>query len=254
MMDYQIKEIAEITGLSQRMLRHYDLIGLLQPARKENGYRIYGEEEMQKLQQILFFRELGFSLAEIKGFLQRADFDRKEAFLAHKEMLCLKEKRIKRMIASIDLCLLELEKGEKTMTDTEKLAVMSKKEIDAFQSRYRKEAVQKYGEESVRAAEAKTKDYDDEKWGAIQRRSREILLALADLMAVPVADSRVQDLVHAYREEITANYYDCTVEIYAGLGRLYMEDDRFTQYFEDICPGLALYMSEAIRYYCQNHK
>ncbi len=253
-MAYRIKQIAALTGLSVRMLRHYDEIGLIAPPRNENGYRTYGEEEILKLQQLLFFRELGFSLKECGEALKDEGFDRKKTFLAQREMLRLEEKRIRRMIETIELTLWEMEKGEKTMADEKKFEALSKKEIEAFHDQYRAEAVENYGAKAVAASEARVKDYDDGKWAAVQMRNQEILTALAALMAGPADDPRVQKLVGEYRATITANYYDCTLEIFAGLAELYVNDGRFTVYFENVRPGLAHYMREAMRYYCENAK
>lgn len=253
-MPYHIKEVAAISGLTVRMLRYYDKIGLLCPQRKENGYRIYGDAELLRLQQILFFKELGFSLAEIKGFLNRRDFDRGAAFQAQKQLLLLEITRLQRMIRNIDLCLLEMEKGGKIMEDKERFAVLSKAEIEAAQAQYREEAAARYGKEALAVTERKTKEYDDAKWADIQRRSKTILQALAQRLDLPPEDAETQALIGAYRQEISDNYYDCTLEIYQGLGALYVADERFTAYFDNFRPGLARFMQAAIDVYCQSQR
>ncbi len=252
-MKYKVKEVADLAGVSVRTLHYYDEIGLLKPESvSPAGYRLYSERDLERLQQILFFTELGFSLSRTKSILERPDFDRKKALLSHKELLIEKKKRLERMIASVDKTLETLEGGAE-MSKKEMFEAFDMSEIERNMEKYAEEAEQKYGgskayEESMKRA----KSYTKEDWARIMHDADRIYKNLASLVGRDPADPEVQKAIGEWRQHISNNFYECTLEIFRGLGDLYVDDVRFTQNIDKYKPGLAAFMREAMHIYCDN--
>lgn len=245
-MEYTVKAAADFAGITVRTLHHYDEIGLLKPSRlSPSGYRLYTMDDLERLQQIMFFRELGLDLRAIKDILSGPDFDRRSALLRHKELLVAKEERIRRLIRSIDRTLDSIERG----------IPMGEKDLFAGfdQTKYEEEARQRWGgskeyEESVR----KVSEYTKEDWVAIQTETGQVLRGLAALMEEDPADPGVQDLVRRHHKIINDWFYTCSTCIYRSLADTYAEDERFAQNYERVRPGLAEFMRRAMHVYCDN--
>ncbi|HET7657718.1 MAG TPA: MerR family transcriptional regulator [Bacillales bacterium] len=253
-MAYKVKEVAELAGVSIRTLHHYDRIGLLKPdSVSASGYRLYSEADLEKLQQILFFKEIGFSLRDIQDIVARPDFDRMHALKAHKELLVKKKKRLEGIIATVEKTMATLEGGTK-MSENEMFDGLDRAEIKKYQEDYAEEAREKYGKEIVDRTLKKTAQYTKEDWAAIQAKQRATWQKIADGMEKGASDPEVQEAVGDWRKQITDNYYECTLEIFRGLGDLYVNDERFKANYEKIKPGLAAFMREAIHFYCDSHK
>ncbi len=254
-MPYMVKEIAEIAGISVRTLHYYDQIGLLKPASiNMAGYRIYSDDDLERLQQILFFKELDFSLTEIKDILARPGYNRKEALKAHRELLIKKRERLTKIIKSVEKTIDSLE-GGKAMTKREMFAGFDMSEIERHIEKYADEVKEKYGHtEAYRESMEKTSRYKKEDWNRIMKNSADIYIKLAALLEQDPADPAVQKLIEDYRQFITDNFYHCTREIFRGLGELYVNDRRFTKNIDQYKPGLAKFMSEAIKIYCEQQE
>lgn len=248
---YRVKEVAELAGISVRTLHHYDRIGLLKPTSVEaNGYRLYSEEDLARLQQILFFKELDFSLLEIKEILDDPNFDRKQALFIHKQLLEEKMNRLKRIIQSVEQTLDSIEGGTE-MAKKDMFEPFDMKKIEEHQKKYEQEVKEKYGgskayEESMK----KTSSYKEEDWKRIQEKSEELYRRLIAAMSKGPADEEVQEIIGGFRQHITDNFYECTPEIFRGLGDLYVNDPRFTKNIDKYQPGLAEFMREAMHMYC----
>ncbi len=148
-MHYKIKEVADMAGISVRMLHHYDKIGLLKPESvNAAGYRLYSDENLNRLQQILFFKELNFPLQEIKIILDSPNFDKKEALKVHRQLLLEKKLRLEKIIQSVDKTINSME-GEFKMDKKETLNVFSMTEIEEHQRKYSEEIKEKYGNTSA---------------------------------------------------------------------------------------------------------
>lgn len=243
-MAYTVKAVADIAGISVRALHHYDAIGLLKPADlSAAGYRLYSRADLERLQQILLFRELGFALGDIREVIERPGFDRDQALRKHRQLLVERRDRLTALIESVDRTLTTMERGG-TMDE--------KSMFDGFdQSRYEEEARQRWGrtdayKESTRRAKLYTKD----DWTAIKAEWGAIESGLAALMDGSPADPAVQTLVERHRRLITDRFYDCTLEIYRGLAEMYVADDRFAAHYEAIRPGMAGFMRAAMLAYC----
>jgi DNA-binding transcriptional MerR regulator len=249
-MALQVKEVSELAGVSVRTLHHYDAIGLLTPSSTtEAGYRNYNESDLERLQQIMFFKEIGFSLQEVKEVLESPGFDRTKALHAHRELLLEKRDRVDRMIQTVDNTIQSIEGGQQmamyTMFDG-----FDRNQIKEQLEKYSKEARQKYGKEIVEASEARVNGYSDSKLTSIQDSIGDIYSRIASRMDQGAADPQVQESIKDWHHFISDNFYDCTFEIFRGLGELYVDDERFTANIDKNKPGLSQFLKEAMHIYC----
>ncbi len=249
MKEYTVQQLAKIAGVSVRTLHHYDNIGLLKPSsRNAARYRFYGEAELLRLQQILFFKELDCSLEDIARILDSPGFDPIDALEAHRQELKRRADRLDTLLETIDKTIRKL-KGDKIgMTDEELYGGLSKEQAEA----YAEEARQRWDPKLVDKTNARVKKWSKEKWARVNKELDEIMRQLATLVGTPVEDRKVQALVarhHAYLN----NFYEVKPGMYRGLGKLYIEDPRFRAYFEKYRPGLADYLAQAIDFYCDKN-
>ena len=244
-MNQTVHEVAAAAGVSVRTLHYYDQIGLLRPAgTTEAGYRLYDDAALARLQQILFFRELDFPLSEIREILDNPSFDKQRAMHAHKDLLILKRERLERLIALVNNTI----KGEKTMS----LKEFDMTEIEQAQKQYADEARQRWGSTDAYKQSAKrTASYNKEDWARINAEAEQIYDGFAAQMGNDPASPAVQQLVANWQAHISTNFYDCTKEMLAGLGEMYIADERFTKNIDKRAPGLAQFMSDAFRAYCR---
>ena len=234
----RIREFAKLTGVSVRTLHYYDEIGLLKPSSVDagSGYRHYDEASLLRMQEILFYRELDFSLSTIGEILSDPDYDRQEALQAQKHLLTLKKERLERLIAAIDTAV----KGVSVM--------------QAFDNRqyeqYKAEVKEKWGKtEAYREHSEKTKNYSKEQWQTAADGLDGVFASFAACMQAgnaPESDE-AQSLVRSLQDCITANYYTCTDEILAGLGQMYVMDERFQTNIDRHAAGTAAYVNRAIQ-------
>ncbi|MBE6051540.1 MAG: MerR family transcriptional regulator [Clostridium sp.] len=246
-MFFKIKELADIVGISVRTLHYYDKINLLKPnAIKDNGYRLYNESDLERLQQILFFKELDFTLQEIKEILDNPNFNREEALNIHKKLLTEKVNRLQKIINNVDKTLKEM-RGEIKMSNKEKFDGFDMSEID----KYKEEVKRKYKDtDAYKENEEKTSKYTKDDWNRINEGMNAIFKKLAGLMDKSPEDKEVQVVVEEWRNYITKNFYNCTIDIFRGLGQMYVADERFKNNIDKINSGLAEFLSEAIKSYC----
>lgn len=241
-----VHEVSQMAGVSIRTLHYYDEIGLLIPAEtNEVGYRFYNQSDFLKLEQILFFKEIGFSLKEIKKILENSEYKKDDVLRKQKEILVMQKERTEKLIAIID----ERLKGEIEM----KFEAFDMKHIEETKEKYREEVEQRWGSsEAYKESHQKTSQYKKEDWNKIMEDGAEIFKGFAMHIGEDVSHEEVQQLVRRWQDHITKNFYHCTKEILAGLGQMYVLDERFTQNIDQYGEGIAQYMSEAIAYYCEN--
>jgi len=234
-MRLSIGEAAQRLGVSVRTLRWYDEIGLVKPAQVgENGYRYYDREALARLQQALFYRELGFSLKEITPLLQAPEEERRRALEAHRSLLELKIQQLEGLVALVDDTL-----GGTTMTKPR----ITQTEIDAVKERYAAEAKARWGHtEAWKQSQGKSPDME---------RMEAIFRGFAALRDREPGDPAVQAQVAVWQQFITDEMYPCTREILAGLGQMYVCDERFTANLDRHGEGTAKLMSDAIAIYCK---
>ncbi|SEI08154.1 DNA-binding transcriptional regulator, MerR family [Halobacillus karajensis] len=248
---YKVKEVATMAGVSVRTLHHYDHIGLLSPGNvNEKGYRLYGEREVARLQQILFFKEMDFSLPKIKQILDDPEFDEEEALQHHREILWKKKARLERLIQSVDQTL-ETVRGGTLMEDEKRFKPFDMSEIEEHQKKYEKEVEERWGDtEAYKESKRKTNNYTDEDWKRIQEESNRIDRELVKLMGRDPSDEEVQRLIGEKRQHITDNFYECKGEIFRGLADMYVNDPRFTKNIDKWNEGYAEFLKKAIHTYC----
>jgi DNA-binding transcriptional MerR regulator len=240
-----VGDLAGLTGISVRTLHHYDEIGLVVPSeRSDAGYRLYGPAEIARLQEVLFFRELGVPLDEIGRIVSDPGYDRTEALARQRRLLEAKAEHLLAMVDSIDAALSADEEGNE-MTNDDMLGVFG--DFDAAE--YAAEAAERWGEtDAYRESARRTASYSKADWERMQAESGEIDRAFVALMekgAAPESEP-VMDLAERHRGHITTWFYECTPEIHLGLGRMYTADPRFREHYEQIAEGLAEYLAAAI--------
>lgn len=243
-MRMHIREFAELTGVSVRTLHYYDEIGLLKPAfvDERNGYRDYDEKTLERMIEILFYRELDFPLKIILGILSSPEYDKAAAIRKQKELLMLKKERLERLITALD----KAEKGEIPMN------AFNNNEYETARRQYADEAKQKWGgTEAFKESEQKTADYSAEKWGKVNAGLNAVLAEFAAIKdSVTPESETAQSLVRKLQAYITDNFYTCTPEILRGLGQMYVADERFRANIDKNGIGTAEFISEAIEIFC----
>ena len=233
-MKMQIQEFARFTGVSVRTLHYYDEIGLLKPASVErsSGYRYYDEASLLRMQEILFYRELDFSLKSIGEILSSPHYDKNEALRKQKQMLTLKKERLEGLIAAVDRAM----KGEN---------VMSAFDNSKFEQ-YKAEAKAKWGNTEA------YKEYEQRGKPDQGDAMMEIFAELGKVRHLEPASEAVQLLVAKLQQFITDHYYTCTKQILQGLGRMYVADERFRANIDRAGgAGTAEFAAKAIEIYCK---
>lgn len=237
-----VHEVSEQTGVSVRTLHHYDRIGLLKPsAVTEAGYRIYNEESLLRLQQILFFRELEFPLKEIKLILDSPNFDRSEALEQQIQLLTLKRQRLDRIIALA-------QDMQSTGGNHMDFTAFDKKQ----QAEYVAEAKAKWGHtDAYQEYAQKSHDRSDAQTQSLGLGMMECFKPFCALKDLKPDAPKVQAAVKQLQDYITANYYTCTDQILAGLGEMYTADERMKKNIDSYtADGIAEFAAAAIRIYC----
>lgn len=239
-----IGDVARLAGITVRTLHHYDDIGLLTPTkRRPNGYRAYTDGDVSRLQQILAYRELDLGLEEIARILDEPS-DTIGAFGKARRRIGDQLTKLSRIAASLDAAI-ESEKRGTPMTPDERLEAFGAFDPDEFAD----EAEERWGgTDAFRESARRTSAYTPAEWEQLRDEASEIdqsLLALMDVGAPPNSNE-ARALVDAHRAHITKWFYDCTPEIHAGLGMMYIEDERFRANIDKTGEGLAAYLSEAI--------
>jgi len=240
---YTVGELAKMAGVSARTLRYYDREGLLKPsAVTEAGYRLYGDDAPGQLSQILFFRELDFSIDEIRRIRSRPDYDALEALKNQRTLLAMRRDRLDRLIDLAERAI----KGEIIM----KLDAFDMSEIEETRKKYAQEAQARWGDtDAYRQSEARTAAYGKEDWARVNAETQAVFEGFAKLRADGAApDSpEAQALVRRWQVVITRNFYDCTDEILVGLASMYEADERFQKSIDKAGEGTATFMAAAIR-------
>ena len=241
-----VKEVAKMTGTTVRALHYYDEINLLKSSNiSQAGYRLYSNEDIETLQQIMFFKEIGLELKQIKNIIHNSEFDKREALRKHKEILILKKNRIESLIKLVDY---QLEEGSKIS-----FSEFDESYIIAKQKEYHDEVVQRWSNTKYyQEFEEKKYKYNNE-INDIDKEISIIFREIAGYMKSPPSCKEVQNLISLWQDYITENYYSCTSEMLQYLALMYVEDERFKNYINSISDDLAPYISEAIKFYCETN-
>lgn len=249
-MEYTVQKLAQMAGVSSRTLRYYDEIGILKPARtNSSGYRIYGQQEVDRLQQILFYRELGISLDQIKEIISAPAFDAADALKEHREKLLEKRKQLDLLITNVEKTIASAE-GRTTMSDKEKFEGFKKKMIEDNEEQYGKEIREKYGDETVDKSNAKLMNMTQEEHEAVTKLAEEVNTALAEAMQTgDPAGELAHKAADLHKQWITFYWSEYSKEAHAGLAEMYVADERFKAYYDKIRPGAAEFLRDAINIY-----
>jgi len=244
---FSVKGLARLAGVSVRTLHHYDKTGLLQPAeRTDANYRYYGEKELLRLQQILLYKELDFSLSQIKEILDDPEFDLLKAMQEHKAELQKRKERTSQLLQTIDNTIAQLKNKRKKMDYNEMYKGFSKEQAEAWQQ----EAAERWGTETIADANKKAMAMNKGEWEALQQKGEDINKELAMAMELPAADPKVQKLIKQHYEMI-GKYFDLNPKVYGCLGDMYVSDERFTAYYDKYRKGLATFLRDAIHVFCE---
>lgn len=243
-MGLKVSEVAKLASVSVRTLHHYDEIGLCRPsARSSAGYRLYSPKDLERLQQVLFFRELEFPLEEIQRILADPTFDVTVALRMQRQLLLDKAARIRALIAAVEAALSANEEG-KTMSNEERFAVFG----DFDPKEHEAEAEARWGQtDAYRESMARTKRYGKDDWEKIKAEGSAVFVDLAKLAkdGKPATGTEAMDCAERHRQHISRWFYPCPPSMHQGLGEMYVNDARFTQNIDRYHTGLSLYAREA---------
>ena len=249
---YTVKDLARLTGLTPRTLRYYDSIGLLCPQRgKDNDYRLYGPGEVDRLQQILLYRDMGLPLEEIKSLLDAPGFDRESALREHLERLRERRREVDALIRAVQNTLHTIEGGT-TMNDQEKFEGMKRQAIAENEAAYGKEVREKYGDDAMDSHNQRLSGMSQREWEETRQTEEAYKAALR--RAVAAGDPAGADAKEAVRLHAAwlAHYWakgTVTPDAHTGMAELYVQDQRFTDYYERVAPGCAAFLLEAVKAY-----
>lgn len=250
-MNYTVKQLGDLAGVSARTLRFYDQMDLLKPEKiNDSGYRIYSRKQVDLLQQILFYRELGFSLKDIRRILSAPGFNIDTALAEHYHKLLAERERLNRLIATVEKTL-SAEKGEITMTDQEKFEGFKKELIEQNEKQYGKEIREKYGTETVEESYKKFGSMSKEDYDQTVKIQEEMFSELEKAMKTGdphgEAAQRAADL---HRQWLGYFWTSYTKEAHAGLVRMYVDDPRFTEHYDSrLGTGGAKILRDAVLIY-----
>ncbi|OMF30038.1 MerR family transcriptional regulator [Paenibacillus sp. FSL H8-0548] len=244
----KVKEVADLVGISVRTLHHYDEIGLLKPGEiTEAGYRLYSDQELERLQQILFFRELDFPLKKIKEILSSPAFNKEEALQLQRRMLHSKQRQLEQMIRTIDRTILHM-RGEIVMTNEQKFEGFS------FGSNpYEQEARERYGDESVDNSKAQIGKMTEKEQADLASGMNAIYFKLAALRNDPPESEQSQAAIQEWYNYLN-KLGSYSLEAFKGLGQMYVEDGRFMKNIDQFGEGLAVFMRDAMAVYADQNK
>ncbi len=249
-MEYTIKKIANLSGVSARTLRFYDEIDLLKPARvNSSGYRIYGQNEVNRLQQILFYREMDLKLEEIKEILDNPDFDVEQALMEHQEKLMAKRQEIDRLLASVQQTM-KYYKGEIEMSDQEKFTAFKEQKVAENEAKYGKEIREKYGEDMVERSNKKYLNLTEEQMQEMAETEAQLFEKIGVYLEQPEIESDVaKEIFRLHKKWLSYTWPTYSAEAHKGLGMMYIADERFTAYYDEKHAGAAQALNDAIQYY-----
>jgi DNA-binding transcriptional MerR regulator len=241
-----VGEVAALAGVTVRTLHHYDRIGLVRPSRRTAaGYRDYTEADLDRLHQVLVYRELGFRLEEVATLLDDPDADPPAHLRRQHRLLRDRLERTQAMVAAVEKEMEARSMGI-SLTPEEKFELFG----EGYSEDYEREAEERWGEtEAWTQSQRRTAAYSKEDWVRIKAEADDVERRFAEALrsGVPAESEQAMDVAEEHRQHIGRWFYDCPPAMHAGLGRMYVEDERFTAHYEQVAPGLARYVSTAVQ-------
>ena len=249
-MEYTINDMAKMAGISTRTLRYYDEIGLLKPRRiSSNGYRIYGKDEINKLQQILFYREFDMKLLKILEILTDKDYDRERILRDHRRNLMEKRKQIDLFIRNLDESIDEME-GRVKMKDKDKFQGFKEKLVRDNEEKYGKEIREKYGDQVIEDSNKKMMGQTKEQFEQGEELGGEILVKLYQAMDKGDPSSKeAQEVARLHHEWLMLYWPAYSKEAHMGLAMMYVEDEGFRDFYDQGKEGAADFLRRIIEVY-----
>lgn len=254
-MEYTVQKLSKLAGISTRTLRYYDEIGLLSPSRcSSSGYRIYGRAEVDRLQQILFYRELGISLDNIKNILSEPSFDETAALKEHYTNLLQRKVQLDLLINNVEKTI-AMKEGRIIMNDKEKFEGFKQKMIDDNEKKYGKEIREKYGKNTIEKSNQKLKNMTEEQYKELTDLSEKLTrtLKFAFKTGDPAGDL-AQEAADLHRQWLCYYWDSYSKEAHAGIAQMYVNDERFTAYYDKEQPGTTEFLRDAILIYTSKNK
>lgn len=256
---YTPAQLARISGVSVRTLHHYDQIGLLVPARRENGYRVYRPADVERLQQILIFRGLGIELANIATLLDADDRDQTSAMRAHLSALHRRRHELDQLILTVEKTIDRLEghcdmKNQNKLggqqNDRQKFEALKRQAVDENEHVYGQEIRAKYGDKTVNAANEKLLQMDQQEWDDVNELGEEILKQLSHAMEQgDPTDAAARRLAQMHATWLRAFWPDgiYCAQAHRNMADMYIADERFTAYYDGPCgEGATRFLRDAV--------
>ncbi|GGD84398.1 MerR family transcriptional regulator [Paenibacillus nasutitermitis] len=249
-MEYTVQKLGKLAGISTRTLRYYDEIGILKPARiNSSGYRIYGQEEVDLLQQILFFRELGFPLDKIGEIVTAPSFDSARALRSHYAQLLDRRKQLDVLITNVEHTIAAAE-GRTTMTNQQKFEGFKQQLVNDNEKQYGEEIRQKFGDDAMDQSNRKLMGMTQEQYDEVTRLEGEVKAALAEAFkdGDPASES-AQKAADLHKQWLSYHSSQYSKEAHAGIAQMYVDDERFKAYYDAEKPGTAEFLRDAVLIY-----
>ena len=240
----RINEVVKLTGVSARTLQYYDEIGLLIPQKLDNGYRDYTEENLEKLQKILFYRFLKFKLNDIRELLED-DFDNLKILEQQRELILREKEKFEVILHNIEKTIRNY-KGEQTMTMEEKFNGFKKEDLN----KYENQAVEKYGKDTIEESKKRQRGREE----IVTEEFNEVFCSMAKFKDenVDVAEKEVQSKVEDLYNNMNEYAFDCSIEVFSYIGKGYVHNPEFKKNIDKFGEGVAEYTSKAIEKYCSD--
>ena len=251
-LEYTINKLANLAGISVRTLRYYDELELLTPNRNHlNDYRIYGQSEVDRLQQILFYRELGVPLEEIKRILSAEDFDHANALKNHLNALLCKRSQLDLLIKNVRKTITSIE-GRSIMNDKEKFDGFIQNLTDDNEQMYGTEIREKYGDDTINRSNKKIKSMTKEEYHDMEELSSQLNSTLKSAFEQGDSSSELaQKVCKLHKKWLGFFWKNYSKEAHIGVTQMYVDDPRFTEYYDQIAPGCAEFLRDAVLIYCK---
>lgn len=251
-MGYSVGQVAGFAGVTVRTLHHYDDIGLLVPSERSHaGHRRYSDADLDRLQQVLFYRELGFPLDEVAAMLDDPAADPRAHLRRQHELLTARIEKLQKMAEAVEHAM-EARKMGMNLTPEERFEVFGDKDPE----QYAEEAEQRWGDtEAYAESQRRAAQYTKEDWKRLMAEANDWSERYTALMAEgePSTGERAMDMAEEHRRHIGAWYYECPYEMHQCLGDMYVSDERFTAFYDSMRPGMAEHLRDAIKANAARH-
>ena len=240
----KINEVVKLTGVSARTLQYYDEIGLLIPKKLDNGYRDYTDENLEKLQKILFYRFLKFKLNDIKELLKE-DVDNLKILEQQRELIVKEKEKFEIILHNIEKTI-KTYKGEEIMTMEEKFNGFKKEDLN----KYENQAIEKYGKETIEDSKKRQSGKED----IVAEQFNEVFRSMAEYKkdGISIEESKVQSRVEDLYNHMNQYAFDCSVEVFSYIGKGYVHNPEFKSNIDKFGEGVAEYISKAIEIFCND--